>query len=483
MKEVHSAFVKVLLSRGLSLVVVTASIAVLGRLLGPLAFGHFALAMAVFTLVRSVAEFGLHHFVVRAPDLGQELTGRAIGLSLTVAAGTVAVSVPATLLATPWLLPAPTAAAFLLMVPVLLIQPFVLIGRALLEREIDFGLISVMEVVRTLSNGSMAILAAWYGAGPSALAIGFLAGELAAGALLLGAGGVLFKLVPRFRGWGEFGGFGARFVATDLLPNAVSMLLMALLSTALGAATLGLYNRAMTLRDLLDRALFDGIKPVVLPVITRTLRQGDAPADIHRIKIDLLAAICWPAFLLIALLAEPLVLTLLGERWHEAIAAVRILAMLGLTMPVVKMSLKFFIAVDLMHVYFRIQLVQQSVRLALAGAAAWISLEAFCAALVLAASLKAGAVIIWVGRRFGPGRPAYAAIALRNLAVAAATLVGPAAILLATGALGTPLAVLALCLPSAAVGWIAGLALTRHTLLGHVRLALASLPTLKRQRV
>ena len=224
---------------------------------------------------------------------------------------------------------------------------------------------------------------------------------------------------------------------------------------------------------MLDRTLLEGVKPVVMPVISRALDAGWRAADIHARKVDYLCAICWPAFALIALLAGPIVAVLLGPQWEEAVPAVRILALTGLAVPLNKMSVKMFAAADHLDAYLRVALSQQVLQLAIAGLGALISLEAFCAALALAAAIRAARLMRAAHACFGHGRPGYGAIAARASAVTLGALAGPGAILI-WAPMG-PLATLLAALPLAALGWLAALALTRHGLLSEARTALRPL--------
>ena len=468
----HAAFARMLAARLATLVLTVAAFAALGRLLTPEAFGRFALAAAVFALAQTVSEFGLRHYLVRERDLAPETAGRAVGLALVLAAACAAILAALALTLGGGPMHPATAAALLVLAPALLFSAVGTVAEALLQREMDFRLIAWVEVGRAGMDGAVAVALAWAGLGAAALAGGVLASRAASAVAVAALGGHARALAPRLGGWGRFGGFGWRFVATDLLPNAGGLALNATLTAAQGAATLGLYNRAQAIRAMLDRTALSGIRPVVLPVMARAMAAGWSPADIHSRKVDYLCAVCWPAFAFIALLADPIVAVLLGAQWEGAVPAVRILAATGLAVPLTKMSLKFFVATDLLGVYLRVAASQQVIQIALAGAGALVSLEAFCAGIALAAAIRALRLMGIVRARFGPGRPGYGAIAARGGAVTAGALAGPAAILLwAPG----PAVALAAALPLAVLGWLAALALTRHRLLAEIGTALRPL--------
>ena len=463
----HSAFARMLAARGLSLVVTVAGFAALGRLLSPEDFGRFALASAFFALARVAAGFGLNNYLVRERVLRDETAGEAMGLSLALSAAAAAVIVAAATLAP---IHHATAAALLVLAPAVLAAATGTVAEALLSRRLDFRLISRLEVMRAVLDMGVAVALAWWGLGAVALAAGVLASRLGGTAALVLLSGHARALRPRLGGWRRFAGFGTRFSVLEVLPVGSGLAVNAIVTALLGAATLGLYNRAEAIRTLLDRTALEGIKSVVLPVLSRSIDAGWSAADLHARKLDYLCAICWPAYAFIAAMADPLVRVMMGPGWEALVAPVRILACVGVAIPVVKMSFKLFVATDHMDVILRINVTQHVLRIILAFCGALISLEALCAALVLSTLIRGVRIHAAARRHFGRGVPGPRGIAGRGAAVTAGALAGPVA-LLAWGGLG-PFPTMALAVPSAAIGWLVALALVRHALLGEFATAL-----------
>ena len=81
---VQSAFLVMVIARLAALAAGVVAFAVTGRLLEPQEFGHFAVALAAWTLLSAVSEFGLRSFLIRERDLEPEDPGRALGLALAL---------------------------------------------------------------------------------------------------------------------------------------------------------------------------------------------------------------------------------------------------------------------------------------------------------------------------------------------------------------------------------------------------------------
>jgi O-antigen/teichoic acid export membrane protein len=464
--KVRGALLRMMASRSISLVLMVAGFATLARLLEPDDFGHFALASAIFFLAKTLSEFGLREYLIRSDSVSREEIGAAVGLSLMIAAGLSAVC-----LAVAWglsgiLLPEPAALALVPLALVLVLGPLRLGAEAMLQRTLDLGLYSLVEILRVGADVATAVTLAWLGYGPAALALGLTASHVTGLLIVLVGSGAVHRMRPRFNGWRAFARFGRQLTTIQILPRITDLVLAAILTGTIGPIAVGLFNRAHTVYKIMDRVLFEGIEPVVLPALSDSLRHGANPLRVYLTKVDYLAVICWPGFALIALLAEPLVALLLGPGWGEVVPVVRILAVMGLMLPFSKMSNKFFVAIDATGAYLRIQTAQQVVRVGLCAGAAFVSLEAFALAYVAGMGFKVVAVALVVKRRFAPPAAEYAWIGLRAGIVTAITLAG-GAVALGLGLAPLPAVVLALALGGA--GWLTGLVAVRHLLVFHIR--------------
>ena len=475
----HSAFLAMILARLAALAVGVVAFAVTGRLIEPLQFGNFALVLAGWLMLLTAAEFGLRSFLIRERALAPEDSGRAMGLCLALAAlGAAAMVSVAVLLPAEILDPEAATAAFIL-APALIPAAAGAVAEAVLQRAFDFRLISRIAVLRALVDAATAIVLAMAGYGAAALAAAVLASHLVATAVLIAFGGHAGALRPRRTGWARFRAFGVRVTGTALLPNATGFGLLFLLGAVQGQAVVGLYNRSMMLHQMLDRTVLQGVQPVVLPAVTKALGAGEPASRVHGRKTDYLAAVCWPAFALIALLAHQIVGVLLGPDWDAAVPAVQILAAAGLFVPINVMSSKTFVATGHEAVYFGITATQQGVALVLGALGAVHSLEAFCLAVVVAAAVKAVHILHHVHRLFGDASPPLAAVAARAMLLSLAALAGPAALLLGNARSHAPagfagdLALLAVAGVLALFGWAVALRLLQHGLWDEFRATLA----------
>jgi O-antigen/teichoic acid export membrane protein len=473
------AALRLTVARLVSLVAMVAGLAVLARLLDPADFGAFALAMAIFAVARTICEAGfLQDAIRREAPMPAGTLALAAALSFGLSAIMVLLAIGAAAVLPGGAEDGPLAQMLVPMALTLPVGALILQREARLHREVAFDAPALAGVVGTVAQVAAGIGLAASGWGAMALAWGFAAGTAARAAALMLLSQGARPVRPKLRDLRPLVGFGLRMTSVSLLPKLADLALIAALTALAGAAATGLYNRAQRVCRLLDEAIFEGLRPMILPVISRALRDGMRPAQVVAAKHDYLAPVAFAGFGAIALLAEPLVLTLLGAGWEAAVTPVRILALAGLTMPVNKMSLKLFTAMGRLGDYAVIQNVHLGARIALGAAGALVSLEAFCLAILAANYLKAALILRWEARNAHAPLRDLAAPALRGAGIAALALAGPA-LLLWSAALPAPLmlaAALAIALPA----WLLGLRLARHRLAGEIGAVARSLPLLRR---
>lgn len=440
-----------------------ASLLLLVRLLPPEEFGVFAVAGAVVSLIFVFGEFGLHSYLIQVPRLTRAVVAGAVGLC-TALTGAAFAAVLLLVFGFPGLLPGPEAApVLLLLAAATAVQPIGLPVAAKLQRDMRFDRLLVIDLARTVVSVSLGIGLVLAGWGIIGLAWGAIADAVVGTGLSLAFAARRRLVRPSIRGWGPMLRFGLPFAMVDGLGRGSEAGVALLLGRTAGYGAAGLYDRALTVTKLLDKAFVQALAPVVLPVLSREVRGGGDLRRPYLRKVGALTAIYWPFFAVLALLAEPAVALLLGPQWAAAAPIVRALAVAELFAPFTALSAKFFNALDANAAYLRIQAVAVAVRLAAVALLAPISLEAAALGLALAAMLRMVIITLWLERRLRVPWSALGAHVARGAAIAAFAASGPATVLLVVGApAGIGAGLLAAALAGA--GWVAGLAVTRHPL-------------------
>lgn len=315
------------LSSGVSGLLQLPLLAVLARLVSPADFGLVTASLAVLAFGTLFAQAGLDTALVQRRDLGEAHVRAAYGASLTLSATTASlVFLTAPSLAR--LVGLPDAAPLIRTLSVVLVIEGLTLGPALLLRDLRFRAIAVLDLVGFVFG---------YGAVAVALALrGWGAGALIAGRLGQAVVSTLGHWIARphtLRPWlarrplGELLRVGGGELLARLLGTFGTQADSLVVGRWLGASALGFYGRAYRLMELPTTLFTQAIRKVLFPVMATMQDDRDRLGRTYLTGVGVLTAVTLPVCLVLALVAEEVVLTLLGPDWRRLVPVFRILVL------------------------------------------------------------------------------------------------------------------------------------------------------------
>jgi O-antigen/teichoic acid export membrane protein len=299
---------------------------ILARLLSPDDFGLMAIAVTAIGFMLSLTDFGLIPALIQ----GEEVNERQYNVAWTVQL------VRSSLVSLVVFAAAPLIAATFNdprsadIIRVLALRP-VLDGLASikvaeLNREMQFRSLAILGFSQALVNTVLAIvLAPTYGVW--ALVAGTLAGSL----VYLVISYMVAPHWPRFaieKGAAEpLLQFGRWIFLTSLVVMAGSYLLRVSIARQLGTADLGLYYLATQIAFLPTEVANEVIEPVAFTLFARLQSDLVKVSLAFRSVLSGMAALLFPACVLIITLAPALVHDVLGPQWAGTVPIIRILTL------------------------------------------------------------------------------------------------------------------------------------------------------------
>ncbi|TMV80427.1 polysaccharide biosynthesis protein, partial [Thioclava sp. BHET1] len=303
------------------------TLAFMSRILTPAETGLYLLANTVIMLSENLRVFGVGIFVVQEPVL-ERRTLRSVFtvtliMSLTVAAAIVAAAGAfAAFFHEPELVHLLRVAAI-----AFLVAPFGNPIIALMQRELAFSTLAVLNVAGALANAFVTVSLALLGFGAVSYVWGFVTASCVVALLAVILRPDLRMFIPTLAGAKRIFAFGAISSSVTLLNMAYDMLPRLVLARLLGMDAVGIYGRAVTLCQLPERALVSAVQPVVLPAMAAHARNGGDLKTSYLRGHALMSAFQWPMLIMLALLADPIVRLLLGPQWGETPPLVRLIAL------------------------------------------------------------------------------------------------------------------------------------------------------------
>ncbi|MRX51816.1 oligosaccharide flippase family protein [Paracoccus sp. S-4012] len=442
-----------------------ATMAIMSRLLTPAETGLYLVANGLILLADQFRAFGVGVYIVQERELDRNAVraGFTVTFAISLAIG-AAVWASADLVAAFYGDP---ALARLLVIAALAfaVIPFGSPVIALLQRELAFGMVARINVTAAVAGFVVTVGLGLAGFGPDSYLWGFVATSATLAVMAFAVRPETWIYRPSLRRARRVLSFGITSSAVTLINVAYDMLPRLAFGKMLGFDAVGLYSRALTVCQLPDRMIGSALQPVMLPAMAAEARaQGDLKASyLH--GHALMSAAQWPALVLLALLADPVVRILLGNQWGEAVPLVRIVAMANMALAPAFMTFPLLVSLGRIRDALTASLISLPPSAAITIFAANFGLTAVAASLFVTAPFQMLVALYFIRRVIGLTWGELLRASGASAAVTAATAACPVlVILLSADGLALGWGGTALALGGAALGWVAAVMLLDHPL-------------------
>ena len=303
-----------------------ASTLIVARLLTPEDYGLVGMASIYLGLITLVSEFGLGSTVITLRGLSEEQVAQLNGLSVLVGVGSFALSCAAAIPLGHFFHAPQLAAVVVAMSVAFVITAFKTVPFSLLQRDMRFRALALMETGRALLLAVSMIAFALLGLRYWTLVIGgLLSSVLSTGATLVMRPHPLAW--PRWHSLRHAMTFSGHILVGRLSWYTYSNADFLVAGRVLGQAALGLYEVGWNLANVpIDK--ITSLVGQVPPAVFSAVQTDHAALRRYLLAItEGLALITFPASLGMALVAPDFVGLTLGEKWYGAIAPLQLLAL------------------------------------------------------------------------------------------------------------------------------------------------------------
>ena len=302
-------------------------IATLARLLTPAEFGYSVIGAATIGIAECLRDFGTSGFLVQAKVVTRQATRTAFTVMLVLSLA-VAVAL--------WIAAGPVAVFYekdglKLYLEItalgLLAGPFAAPPLALLRRNMQFGAVAIINVASAVTISLVTVILAVTGASYMSFAWGILAGAFITAVMAVIFHGDVRIFAPGIAEWRAVLSFGGYSSAAGVFAKLGEFAPSLILGRLMDFSAVGLFSRAVMVCQLPDKCLLSGLVPVALPALAAEVRAGRNLAGAYLKGMEYITAIQWPSLLLLAFLAHPAVLILLGPQWVSIVPLVQIISL------------------------------------------------------------------------------------------------------------------------------------------------------------
>ena len=296
------------------------------RILAPADYGLFAMTQVVILFLNMLNGYGLASGLIQQSDVTERQIRQLFGMMLIVNA----------VLATVQLLLAPVAAAYyrqpivgqMLQVQALLYltTPFMALAYALLSRSMDFRAQAKVNIYASIASASAALGGALAGMGVWTLVVAPLVMfTVRAIGMTVVARSFIWPVFD-FRGAGHLARYGGLMAIGQLFWFVESQADVFIAGRSLEPHWLGIYTTSLFLTQIFVSKVVPPLNEVAFSAYARLQHDSEAVANAFARSIRVIMTAALPFYVGLAVTAEPLVLTMLGAKWAEAVPIVRLLA-------------------------------------------------------------------------------------------------------------------------------------------------------------
>jgi teichuronic acid exporter len=302
-----------------------ASFLIVARLLAPSDFGIAAMALVIFPYLRYLGDIGIPTTVVTFRDMTDDQLSQLNTVGLAFALGcfgiAVAVAHPLSLFFRSPKLAVVTIVACTALLP----QGFRSVSEGLLNRDMRFGLLSWIELIRSIIAALSTLVLAYLGYGYWALILGNVISTFVRCVMIIAARPRGFA-IPRMASIGKELRFGWHVVVSYLAWSSYERLDNVTAGRVLGQGALGFYAMAWNLANAPMEKVTSLVTTIIPSYLAAMKHDMAALRRYLRTLTEGVALATFPATIGLALVSSELIPFALGARWRGAIVPLEVLA-------------------------------------------------------------------------------------------------------------------------------------------------------------
>ena len=252
--------------------------------------------------------------------------------------------------------------------------------QVILKRRLDFKTPAIISVIARILSGGFGIFLAYTGHGVWALVLASLFSDIVTITITV----CVVKWFPKAR-WSKesfryLWGFGNKMMASGLLNTLYSNITPIIVGKFYSTDALGVYNRAKGYAGLPALQIYDILREVSFPVLSKIKDEPERLISTYRTMIKVSAFVIFPIMMLFSALSEPLIIILLTEKWRASILLMQLICFSLMWYPVHALNLNILMVGGRTDLFLRLEIIKKVVGLGVMACFLPFGLVAFCAA-------------------------------------------------------------------------------------------------------
>lgn len=332
---------------------------ILARLLTPEEFGLVGLIAVFIAVSQTVIDGGFSDALVRKANVTNTDYSTVFYFNLILSAFLIVVLI----IAAPWISSFFNNSALTSLLRaqsiILIIGAFSIVQRAKLTRDVNFKMMTKVNLWSSGLSGIIGIAMAVFGYGVWSLVVRTIINNLLQAILYYSWNDWRPESLFSEKSFKEMFSFGSKLLLSRLLVTLYNNIYSVVIGKFFSPAQLGIYARAAQFRDLPVLNIMFIINRVNYPVFSKI---QDDKVQLKRYFSKTLKVSSFIMLSLMAItiaIAEPMILFLIGEKWIESAKFLQILCIAGAFYPLSSMNLNLLNVFGKSNLYLRIEIIKK----------------------------------------------------------------------------------------------------------------------------
>ena len=328
---------------------------ILARLLTPDDFGAVGMLLIFISVANTFVDGGFAAALIQKKNPSREDYSTIFYWNLLVSAILVAVLFVA----------APSIARFYnmpLLEDILKVQSFILVINAfsivqqnILIKRLQFKKLAFINLIANTIGAVVAIVLAYKEYGVWSLVYKNLMSALGIVLIVWIVSQWRPMLVFDKKSFRSLGGFGMMVLFSNLVETIYTEIQGLIIGRAYSARDLGYYTQAKRLEEIPTLGFSAAINQVTFPIFSSAQDDIQFMRNVVRKNIRMISLFVFPLYMLLILIAEPLIVFLFSDKWLPAVPFFQILCFVGMIYPQNTVNTNIVKALGLGRLYFYLQ--------------------------------------------------------------------------------------------------------------------------------
>jgi teichuronic acid exporter len=242
----------------------------------------------------------------------------------------------------------------------LIIDSFGIIQRAIISKQIDFKIQTKVTVISSIVSGIIGIGMALYGFGVWSLVARTIISRVIISVLLwiwVRWQPVLIFCKTTFL---ELFSFSYKLILSRLMDVVFKNIYYVVVGKYFSASDLGFYTRADSFKNLSSTNLSWIIERVSYPVLSKLQDDNEKLVSSYQKIIKITMYATFIVMCALAAIAEPFIITLIGEKWLPSVVFLQLLSIEGMFYPLHALNLNMLQVKGRSDLYLRIEIIKKA---------------------------------------------------------------------------------------------------------------------------